>query len=726
MSNAAISAAELVKIADTALKDQQLNEAARLYSRALNLEPQHTHALYHIGTLFLTGNKPEEALPALMTAWQLAPSNPACAIAFAKCILDLGEPSRAHSFLSSLPDQMQSVPQIRSALEQLAPHRDYTNTYARFATRLPQGKLEAMLASAVKHIQAREPEAALKTAWSVLWADPKGVSVWQIVNSAAESLDRRDLAELSARRAIALAPKDATSWRNLLTIHLKRRRLNDLTEMAHSVAERTQWDRQIAAPIYSAYTFGDKLEDGLEFFNQFVAEQEAPLLEVMRFRANLLQMTGRTAEARAQLDEVVARAPNDRGSIGVMASFLNRTNEPEETLDFIESARQRGVQCDRRDILDSEASALLNLRRYDEARKAATAAAAAPELPGVAPHNAHFTLADSLDKCGDFEAAYAAVKTANSSYEQHVADTRTRVVYTDTLDIIEGMNYQLDIEAEQREAFHPLSPDPDHPRLVFLVGFPRSGTTLLDTILRSHSRVEVCEEQPFLTDAIRDVRFGPLDREQGDIRFQVKEIFDDHLPNLRESYIKNLKDFVGSDASDYDLIIDKMPLNMYWAPMLHAMFPDSLFILAIRNPLDSAVSNLFQNYNPNGAMMNMTRLSRIDRLYHETFSVWERFVELRQPNVVRVTYEDVVEDLENTVGKIMDRLDLTWEDQQARFFETARRRERIKTPSATQVTQKLYTSSRERWRNYAFAFQDEDTARLREWAAKHGYNVEAE
>ena len=182
-----------------------------------------------------------------------------------------------------------------------------------------------------------------------------------------------------------------------------------------------------------------------------------------------------------------------------------------------------------------------------------------------------------------------------------------------------------------------------------------------------------------------------------------------------------MAEFAGEALDDGKVYIDKLPLNMNRAPMIQRMFPRAVFILAGRNPLDVAISNLVQDFSPNNAMLNMTSLARIDRLYDLSFSLWEEFEAWRQPIGERITYEDLIDDLEASVMPLMQRLGLEFEPAQARYFETAKRRGRINTPSANQVTQALYTTSRERWRNYAFAFQGEDSAHLRAWAAKLGY-----
>ena len=178
--------------------------------------------------------------------------------------------------------------------------------------------------------------------------------------------------------------------------------------------------------------------------------------------------------------------------------------------------------------------------------------------------------------------------------------------------------------------------------------------------------------------------------------------------------------FMACDVNQY---IDKLPLNMNWAPLIHRIFPRAVFILAGRNPLDVAISNLAQDFKPNNAMLNMTRLARIDRLYDLSFSLWEAFEAWREPVVERIVYEDLIGDLEASVTPLMQRLGLEFEPAQARYFETARQRGRINTPSANQVTQTLYATSRERWRNYAFALEGEDSQHLRAWAKRMGYAI---
>ena len=143
---------------------------------------------------------------------------------------------------------------------------------------------------------------------------------------------------------------------------------------------------------------------------------------------------------------------------------------------------------------------------------------------------------------------------------------------------------------------------------VFLIGFPRSGTTLLDTILRSHSKVQVAEEKPALKVAKTFIeRSGYIDpiNQKLPIELIIKsqKVYENELKKHIFEFIPN------------SLFIDKLPLNMIEAPFIHRLFPNAKFILALRHPLDSILSCWMQNFKLNPAMANMVDLNRIVDFY---------------------------------------------------------------------------------------------------------------
>ena len=137
---------------------------------------------------------------------------------------------------------------------------------------------------------------------------------------------------------------------------------------------------------------------------------------------------------------------------------------------------------------------------------------------------------------------------------------------------------------------------------VFLVGFPRSGTTLLDTILRTHSSIEVLEEKPIVDKLIKELHVN-LNKD-----FMKLDKIDENIKrNLRSLYFETRNNFVSHKKNK--LYIDKLPLNIVYIGELSQIFPNSKFILALRNPFDSVMSCFMQPFTPNDAMANFYNFS---------------------------------------------------------------------------------------------------------------------
>lgn len=261
----------------------------------------------------------------------------------------------------------------------------------------------------------------------------------------------------------------------------------------------------------------------------------------------------------------------------------------------------------------------------------------------------------------------------------------------------------------------PLSTDLPCP--VFLVGFPRSGTTLLDQIFSGHPDIEVIEERPAINHA--GVKIMEL---TGKLEWDaVADIDDATVEAARATYYAVMK-AEGASLRPGSILIDKLPLNMILTPIVRRLFPDARFILALRHPCDCVLSNYMQRFTPNPAMAHMIDLKGAAEFYERCFSAWEQAVQTMNLKYHTIKYEDVVADLKGEIEKALDFLGLDWQDGVAAFDETAKTR-RIKTPSRSQVTQKLYTRAKGRWHKYK-DFMEDVPEMLRPWAEKFGYEME--
>ena len=151
--------------------------------------------------------------------------------------------------------------------------------------------------------------------------------------------------------------------------------------------------------------------------------------------------------------------------------------------------------------------------------------------------------------------------------------------------------------------------------LAFLIGFPRSGTTLLDTILRSHKDIEVIEEKPLM------FTIENLIKEKFSIKLEnIFNISEDQIIILREKYIELLRQY---KTKNVNLFIDKLPLHTVSLPLINLIFPTAKIIFTHRHPYDTVLSCFQQSFKPNIAMANLVSLKSSSIMYDQVMNSWD-------------------------------------------------------------------------------------------------------
>lgn len=246
------------------------------------------------------------------------------------------------------------------------------------------------------------------------------------------------------------------------------------------------------------------------------------------------------------------------------------------------------------------------------------------------------------------------------------------------------------------------------PAPVFLVGFPRSGTTLLDTVLMGHPDTHVLEELPILAH-VRD--------QLGDIGL-IDELDETGVAELRAAYFEELRRLAPPPSEA--MVIDKLPLNILRTPLIHRLFPDARFIFATRHPCDAVLSCFMQSFKVNQAMASFLDLGNAARFYDRTMAYWKECRGVFPLRVHRITYENMVADLESELRPLIGFLGLDWTDDLLAFQRTASERALIRTPSYAQVTEGIYDRARGRWERYRDEMRDVLPI-LAPWTEELGY-----
>ncbi len=234
--------------------------------------------------------------------------------------------------------------------------------------------------------------------------------------------------------------------------------------------------------------------------------------------------------------------------------------------------------------------------------------------------------------------------------------------------------------------------------LAFLIGFPRSGTTLLDTILRSHPAIEVIEEKP-LINTIQKLVKEKFNTELDNL-FTISE---DNIIILRQTYFELLRKYKTKNAK---LVIDKLPLNTVHLPLINLIFPNSKIIFTHRHPYDTVLSCFQQSFKLNSAMANLVSLKSSSIMYDQIMNAWDVYKSNLTLNFIISKYEDLIEDFDGHNLKILEFLGVGWDENINNYRKTAIERGKINTPSSSQVVQPIYKSSIEKWKNYEKYFEE--------------------
>ena len=248
------------------------------------------------------------------------------------------------------------------------------------------------------------------------------------------------------------------------------------------------------------------------------------------------------------------------------------------------------------------------------------------------------------------------------------------------------------------------------PAPIFLVGFPRSGTTLLEQILSSHSQLYCMEEREVFADSVADLLAGVGSLADLDVAA---------IERRRSAYWERVRAPLGEPLGDRALV-DKLPLNLIFLPLIARVFPDAKIIFALRDPRDVVLSCFQQRFGMNAAMVQFLDLDAA-AYYDLVMSLMQACLTRLPLQVRQVRYEDVVAKLEDEARGLTEFLGLAFEPGMLSYRETALKRE-INTPSARQVIQPLYHRSIGRWRRYQ-ADLAPALPILNQWAKRYGYDA---
>jgi tetratricopeptide (TPR) repeat protein len=226
---------------------------------------------------------------------------------------------------------------------------------------------------------------------------------------------------------------------------------------------------------------------------------------------------------------------------------------------------------------------------------------------------------------------------------------------------------------------------------IFIVGLPRSGSTLVEQILSSHSRVEGTQELPEIQHYVHELQGRDSDPDNPRYPAVLAEMGQDAFRALGRRYLDDTRIY----RSAKPFFVDKMPNNFRHIGLIHLMLPNARIIDARREPMACCFSNLKQLFaNGQEFTYSPEDIARYYRTYLDLMRHWD---EVLPGRILRVHHEDVIDDLEGSVRRILDYCDLPFEPACVEFHKTKRS---VRTPSSEQVRQPIFRDGLDHWQNY--------------------------
>jgi tetratricopeptide (TPR) repeat protein len=334
-----------------------------------------------------------------------------------------------------------------------------------------------------------------------------------------------------------------------------------------------------------------------------------------------------------------------------------------------------------------------------------------PRVSDVERSLALSVLGDALDRQGDTAAAFAAYRESNELRRTHYAPQ-----YPDedrTLGYARSLRQWFQ-HHPARDLLAVLPPEvSDSPAIghAFLIGFPRSGTTLLEQVLACHPLVTSLEERETLQDAVSAFMKTPADLARLGLASEAEMI------PFRRKYWQRVMD--ASVTPNGKLFIDKHPLNGLKLPLIPRLFPEAKILLAIRDPRDVVLSCFRRRFRMSAPYYEMLTLETAAALYDCVMEITHELIGQLQLRVHTVQLERLIARFESEVGSVCTFLGLDWNDRMLDFAAGARERG-VATASGAQLSKGLNAGGVGEWRRYRDQLAPV-LPTLDKWAARFGY-----
>ncbi|HEX3422362.1 MAG TPA: sulfotransferase [Sphingomicrobium sp.] len=538
---------------------------------------------------------------------------------------------------------------------------------------------------------------ASQDAWSAITAAaPRDWKAWANLGNALAAKERWEEAGEALSKAASINPDELAIQRNAGSASLQAGKFEQAVGYFSALARARPEDAETRILLAHAFAESERHDEAIAEF-ETARRLGGPSLATELGIGRSLVAKLRFAEAEPVLKRAYEIAPADSLVVRQYGVVLERNNRLDALANLLDAAIEAGIGADKLSYL----SAVIARRqgRLDDAHNLLLQSD--PEDNPVGWHRLRARIADAL---GNVTEAFEAATIMNQKGLEQAMRTMSAEEWQQNAASYREEQHQLARAITPEWASRiPLLSEPSPRRIAFLVGFPRSGTTLLDTFLMGHPDIAVLEEEQLVGKASLGVKVKDLPGTSIDF---VRE--------ARATYLRGVSEHVARDFGG--LVLDKFPLDMAAAPLIQAMFPGAPIIFAQRHPCDVVLSGFMQSFG----VVNFANIRDTADYYDAMMSTWTASRDAMKLNTRTVVYEELIEDPEEVLRPVIGFLGLEWDERVLDHQQTARERGTIATPSYDQVTEPISKSARGRWKRYRKQMEP-GLPILLDWAERLGY-----
>ena len=622
----------------------RLSEAESAFRRVLELQPNHTAGLTGLAQIQLAQGCLREAAESASTVLAAQPSNAEAWLIKGVARAQQQDLTQARdcfrTALTHKPGDAAALINLGNALLGLEDTVEAETVFIE-ALQVNPGQPDALAGLADALNRAGRHQEALDAAETGHRAQPDHAHCQLMLASVLAELGCDKEAESHFQALLKQNPKLVAGHAQLAQLYQRQGRIDAAVSHQREALRLAPTNPQLYCCLATGLKMQGHLEEAMQTCEQALALAR-DLPAAINRQASILEQQGKFREALAKLEPLLGADPIDPGTALAFARLSPHVDRVADGIAVLEAQLASGA---------------LTERRQDKMHK---------------------LLSKLYDRSGDYQRAFShstrahALRSTRFDADRHDAE-------------VDAIITALDAAALARVS----GPGDPSERPIFIVGMPRSGTSLVEQILASHPDVFGAGELPDLPELA--ARLAAATASDSHFPTRLPEASETQLQAQARRYLETLATLDKEAAR----VTDKLPHNFLYLGVIQALFPNARVVHIRRNPMDTCLSCYLQDFSSGHAYAyDLTHLGRYYRAYKRVMEHWRRTLRVA---LMEIDYEDLIQDQERVSRALVAFCDLPWDDRCLRFHETRRT---VTTPSYDQVRRPVYDSSIARWRNY--------------------------